>query len=93
LNDRLIVRVGGDFDVEGERRRHNRMDEFAGNVTLEYLILRDGRLRLRGYRRRNFEGLIEGDVMETGLGIIFSREYNHFRDLFRAVERANSNGQ
>jgi translocation and assembly module TamB len=93
LNDRLIVRVGGDFDIEGERRRQNNMSDFAGNVTLEYLITRDGRLRLKGFRRNDYEGFLEGDVQETGVGVIFMREYNSFADLFRSIEKQNGRRQ
>ena len=90
FNDRVIVRVGGDIDVEGQRARQNKMSEIAGDVSVEYMITRDGRLRLRAFRRNDYEAL-EGDVQETGMGLIFMREYNDFNELFRSMEERNSN--
>lgn len=89
LNDRLVVRVGGDIDVEGERSRQNRMSDFTGDVSVEYMLTADGRLRVKAFRRREYEGFLEGDVQETGLGFIFMREYNDFAELFKNVDKKN----
>jgi translocation and assembly module TamB len=87
LDDRLIIRIGGDIDIEGERRRQNTMSDFAGDVAVEYLLTEDGRLRVKAFRRREYEGFLEGDVQETGLSLIFMREYNNFAELFKDVDK------
>nr|WP_255474205.1 translocation/assembly module TamB domain-containing protein [Pontibacter qinzhouensis] len=87
LNDRLTVRVGTDIGIEGQSENTNSMSGFGGDVSVEYSITKDGRLRVRGFQRNQYEGYLEGDVRATGLSLIFEREYDDFADLFRNVEK------
>ncbi|MDX5346934.1 MAG: translocation/assembly module TamB, partial [Hymenobacteraceae bacterium] len=86
FNDRLIVRLGTDVGLEGNRSRENTMSDFGGDVSIEYLLTADGRLRVRAFRRNEYEGFLEGDVLETGGALIYQRDYNNFSDLFRSLE-------
>ena len=90
LNDRLIFRVGTDIGLEGEtpasRQRGN--SGFAGDFSVEYLILPDGRLRVRGFQQPSYEMLTESEVQETGLALVYQRDFNDFAELFRRVSKA-----
>ncbi|WP_299820819.1 translocation/assembly module TamB domain-containing protein [uncultured Pontibacter sp.] len=87
LNDRLTVRVGTDIGLEGGSQTNQSMSGFGGDLSVEYSLTEDGRLRVRGFQRTQYEGVIEGgDVRATGLALIFVREYNSFSDLFRDLE-------
>jgi translocation and assembly module TamB len=87
LDDRLTVRVGTDIGLEGQREQQQNMSGFGGDVSVEYSITSDGRLRVRGFQRNQYEGFLEGDVRATGLALIFVRDYDNFSDLFRSLER------
>jgi translocation and assembly module TamB len=87
LDDRLTVRVGTDIGLEGQREQQRNMSGFGGDVSVEYSITKDGRLRVRGFQRNQYEGFLEGDVRATGLALIFVRDYDNFSDLFRNLER------
>lgn len=92
FNERIIVRVNNDFNVEGEAAQTNRSaNNFAGDVTVEYLITEDGRYRINVYRDDKYAGLIEGQLIETGVSLIFTKDYQHFRDLFKKPEKENEN--
>jgi translocation and assembly module TamB len=93
LNDRLTVRVGTDIGLEGQRESQNNMSGFGGDVSVEYSITSDGRLRVRGFQRNQYEGFLEGDVRATGLALIFVRDYDNFSDLFRNLERREARKQ
>lgn len=82
LNDRLEVAVGGTVDIEGRGSDENNFSEIAGDVSAEYLLTPNGRWRLRAFRETEYEGLLQGDIMETGGAIIFNREFKYFRNLF-----------
>ncbi len=87
LNDRLTVRVGTDIGLEGGSQTNQTMSGFGGDISVEYSLTEDGRLRVRAFQRNQYEGVIEGgDVRATGLALIFVREYNNFSDLFRDLE-------
>lgn len=83
LDDRLTVTVGSSFGLEGPKQANQSSNNIAGNVNIEYLLSKDGRYRLRAYRRNQTEGIIEGQIIETGLGFALVVDYNRFREIFR----------
>ncbi|QLE02337.1 translocation/assembly module TamB domain-containing protein [Galbibacter sp. BG1] len=83
FNDRLVVQVGSEVDVQGSSQNSNGNAPVIGNVGLEYLITEDGRYRLRGYRKNKFEGIVDGEIIVTGLSIIFNKEFNKFKNLWK----------
>jgi hypothetical protein len=88
LNDRLRVTVGSNFELEGPQQTNQRQNNLAGNVALDYMISKDGRYMLRAYRKNEYEGALEGYIIETGLNFILSFDYDHFHDLFRKKKKA-----
>lgn len=87
LSDRLIVTVGSSFGLEGPQQQGQKSTNIAGNVNIEYLLSRDGRYRLRAYRRNQNEGVIEGQIIETGLGFALVVDYNKFREVFQKFSK------
>ncbi|MFS4417591.1 translocation/assembly module TamB domain-containing protein [Maribacter sp. 2307ULW6-5] len=86
FNDRLIVTAGSAVDVEGSARPEAGETPIVGNLGLEYLITDNGRWRLRGYRKNEYQNIVDGQLIVTGLALIFNREFNHFSQLFRPKE-------
>lgn len=86
LDDRLTVRVGTDIGIEGGQRAQSSMSGFGGDISVEYSLTPDGRLRVQAFQRNQFEDYLEGDVRATGAGMIYMREYDNFSDLFRNLE-------
>lgn len=87
MNDRLTVTVGNDFGLEGARNTNRNTSNLAGNVAVDYSLSKDGRYRLRAYRKNEYEGIIEGYVIETGVGFIITLDYNKFRNLFMSKKQ------
>jgi translocation and assembly module TamB len=89
LNDRLTVTVGSNFQLEGPQQGNQASNNIAGNIQINYQLSRDGRYMLRFYRRNDYEGLVDGYVIETGLGFLISVDYNKFREIWqgRRVKR------
>ncbi|MET0392556.1 MAG: translocation/assembly module TamB domain-containing protein [Chitinophagaceae bacterium] len=85
LNDRLTVSVGSNFELEGPQTSQN-ANNIAGNVALNYRLSKDGRYLLRAYRKNEYEGIIDGYIIETGVSFIISVDYNRFRDIFLSRE-------
>ncbi len=84
LNDRLIVSVGSRFDLEGESPTEQQgVGDIIGDVSLDYLLVPDGRYRLRGFRRNEFEGLIDGQIIVTGISIAYTRDFDRFKELWK----------
>jgi translocation and assembly module TamB len=82
MNDRLTVTVGSNFELEGSQNSGRNSNNIAGNVAVDYSLSQDRRYMLRAYRKNEYEGVIEGYVIETGVGFIITLDYNKFKNLF-----------
>jgi hypothetical protein len=86
FSDRIQVSVGSNFDVMGTGAPNQSPSNFAGDVAVDYKLSKDGRYRLRAYRQNQYEAVVEGQVVETGVSFILTFDYNRFRELFRKTE-------
>ncbi|WP_026898579.1 translocation/assembly module TamB [Daejeonella oryzae] len=82
LNDRLKVSIGSNFELEGPRNSNQSSNNIAGNVALDYQLSKDGRYMLRAYRKNEYQGVVEGYLIETGVGFIITLDYNQFKEIF-----------
>ena len=82
FNERLSVELGGSVDVEGEMAKQNNASDFTSDVTVEYKLTEDGRYRLKAFRHNQYEGAIDGQLVETGVGLVFVRNFNAWKKLF-----------
>ncbi|MBC8767760.1 translocation/assembly module TamB domain-containing protein [Arenibacter sp. BSSL-BM3] len=90
FNDRLIVTAGSAVDVEGSAQPGQEETPIIGNVSLEYLLTKDGRYRLRGFRKNEYENIIDGQLIVTGVALIFNREFNRFSQLFNPLKEVKT---
>jgi len=89
FNDRLIVSVGSEVDVQGSSSS-GETTPLIGNVSLEYVLTEDGRYRLKGFRKNEFENVIDGQTIVSGIALIFTQEFNQFTELWDAMLRSRS---
>lgn len=82
FNDRVIVSVGSEVDIQGESQDPNESTPVIGNVSVEYLITENGRLRLKGFRRNQYENVIDGQLIVNGIALIYTRQFNKYKELF-----------
>jgi len=80
LNDRLTVNVGNNFNLEGQQPGEQATN-IAGDISVGYKLTQDGRYLIRAYRRDQFI-VIQGQVIETGVGFSMTVDYNHFYQIF-----------
>lgn len=81
LNDRVTVTVGNNFNLEGQNQPGQKTTDIAGNLSVNYKLTQDGRYIIRAYRKDEFI-VVEGQVVETGVGFSLTYEYNRFKELF-----------
>lgn len=84
FNDRLIVRVGSEIDIQGSSSA-DEATPLIGNVSLEYMLTENGRYRIKGFRRNEFENVIDGQTIVSGIALIFTQEFNKFNELWEAL--------
>src|SRR5690606_12144052 len=81
--DRLILSVGSEVDIQGTDQTGEESTPVIGNVAIEYLITEDGRFRVKGFRKNQYENVIDGQIFVNGIAFIFTKEFNKYKDLFK----------
>lgn len=92
FNDRLVVEAGSQINVQGDQRP-GESNVALGNVSVEYLLTRDERWKLRGFRRNEYENIIDGQLVFSGIALIFTKEFNEFQELWKSFLSAEDEVQ
>jgi len=87
LDDKLTVSIGKNFGVQGQDAAAKQNNSFIPDVTVAYKLTKDGKYMLRAYRKNQFEVVIDGYVVETGLGFVATIDYEKFNELFRRKKK------
>lgn len=87
LSNRLKITVGSNFQLEGPQNSNQQSNNIAGNIAAEYQLSRDGRYMIRFYRQNEYQGIVDGYIIETGVSFIMSVDYERFMQIFRKRRR------
>ncbi len=91
LNDKLSVKVGGNFNVEGNEQTQNQnYKTVTGDVVIEYKIDEDGKYRIQGFSKREYEDFFTGEINKTGAAFIFNKD---FYDLMQLLNLGKQNNE
>jgi len=80
FDDRMRVTVGGKMSRGDEAQEQE--SSIINDVSVEWLIKPDGSQYARMFRHTNFESVLEGEVVETGVGYVQKRDAYKFWHLF-----------
>ena len=53
------------------------------NFTFEYALDTNRSKYLKAYRQQNYEDLLEGEVVKSGVGFIYRKNYDRLSDIWR----------
>ncbi|UBM58965.1 translocation/assembly module TamB domain-containing protein [Marinilongibacter aquaticus] len=73
FNDRVSVSVGRNFELEDAQRQSS---EVFDNISAQYKLSEDGKFLFKVYRKNQYQTVIEGFVVETGLGFSMVFEFD-----------------
>ena len=79
FNDRFRATIGGRVSSGGDSSMGN--GARLGDMSLEWLIKKDGTHYLKLYRRYNYESVFEGEILESGIGYAQERSAYKFKHL------------
>jgi hypothetical protein len=93
LDDRLNVTFGKNFTIAGDESS-GKAGNTAGNsmqflpdINATYMFSKEGRYMLRAYRRNQYEAIMDGYFIETGLAFSVSMDYGKFKELVRRKKK------
>ncbi len=97
LNDRLNISVGKSFTVDGEdplaKGQDNNNVSFLPDITTTYKLSKDGRYMLKAYQKSDYEAILDGYFIETGVAFTLTMDYNRFKELFEKNKKGSRKGQ
>lgn len=82
LNDRITVSVGRNFELENSGQSAQ-SSEIFDNIAVNYRVTRDGRYVFRAYRKNQFQTVLEGFIVETGVSFIVTLDYDRTKEFFK----------
>jgi hypothetical protein len=78
-NDRLRVVIGGKVST-GDVQQN---ESFIDNASLEWRLNKAGTGYLRMFHDKNYKSILDGEVTETGLGLVLRRRMLYLYELFK----------
>jgi hypothetical protein len=80
-NDRIRVVLGGRIST-GADINQGQAQPFIDDVSIEYRLDASGTRYVKLFHNKDYESLLEGELTETGAGIVLRKKMKRMRELF-----------
>lgn len=80
FNNRFQIVIGG--KVSTGNNASNSAESFIDNISLEYRLDRSGTRYVRLFYDKNYESVLEGEITETGVGLVLRKKLDKLSELF-----------
>ena len=79
-NNRFSVIIGGKVSTGNNAAQQD--DSFIDNISLEYRLDNSGTRYIKIFHDKNYENILDGEVTETGAGIVLRKKISKLSELF-----------
>lgn len=86
FKNRLVTEVGGIYDWGNNSTNYN----LAGNFKVQYLLTKDGRIRMNAFSTNNYDAVYQKNINRQGAGLMFKRSFSSWQGLFSNRIRINT---
>lgn len=80
FNDRIQIIIGG--KVSTGANATNDAESFIDNISVEYRLDASGTRYIRVFHDKNYESVLDGEITETGVGLVLRRKMDRLGELF-----------
>lgn len=80
MNNRIQIVIGG--RVKTGEEVSNDLNSFIDNVSVEYRLDASGTRYVRIFHNKNYESVLEGEIVETGVGLVLRKKLSRLGELF-----------
>ena len=80
-NDRIRIVLGGRIST-GADINQGQAQPFIDNVSVEYRLDPSGARYVKLFHNKDYESLLEGELIETGVGVVLHKKMDRLRELF-----------
>ena len=88
LNNRLKLQIGGKVS-SGDNYANGQQQSFFDNVTMEYRLNQEATQNLKLFYNQNVYDWLEGYTGEYGVGFVWRRKLDHFKDIYKLKSKTN----
>ncbi len=81
FSDRLNIIIGGKINADGNETS-NESGAYIDDVSLEWRLDNGGTRYVRVFHEKNYDNLIEGELIENGAGIVLRKKLDRLSELF-----------
>jgi len=78
-NNRFRIVIGGTVSTGNAAQKD---ETFIDNVSVEYRLDDSGTRYVKLFHEKNYESVLEGEVIETGLGVVLRKKVGNLGELF-----------
>ena len=78
-NNRFRIVIGGKVSTGNTAQQD---ETFIDNVSIEYRLDNSGTRYVKVFHDKNYESVLEGEIIETGVGIVLRKKMSHLGELF-----------
>ena len=93
FKERFIIDFGNTLDFANAAAQAGGAQSFTynGDFRGQYLITLDGRYRLNAFRVSTFDYVNSRPVARGGIGLIYKKQFNRWKELFKRKPKSNTN--
>ena len=81
FNDRFKFNVGGNYTTDANADE-NLTQNLISDISIEYMLNKNGSMYVKIFRHAGFESILEGEVIQTGVGFTYRRRLDSLRQMF-----------
>ena len=79
-NNRFQVVIGGKISTGNDAQQQQ--EAFIDNISLEYRLDNSGTRYVKLFHDKNYESVLDGEVIETGVGLVLRKKVSRLGQLF-----------
>ena len=79
-NNRFQVVIGGKISTGNDVQQQD--ESFIDNISLEYRLDNSGTRYIKIFHDKNYESILDGEVIETGAGVVLRKKVSKLGELF-----------
>lgn len=84
FDDRFKINIGGNYTTDADADE-NFAENLISDVSVEYMLNPNGSMYLKIFRHAGFESILEGEIVQTGVGFTYRKRMNSLRQMFRFI--------
>lgn len=87
MNNRFQLNLGG--RIKTGVQAENDLQSFIDNISLEYRLDSSGNRLVRVFHNKNYESVLDGEISETGVGLVLRKKLSRLKELFIFKKKKN----